>query len=240
MDEGSRGFVNGGSMNAHRLEHCVRAWAGAWGEFAAPSQTITYLSSHDDWTLWDKLVCTLDDKRDFTGFSETVIRANKLAFAILAGCQGHIFFLGGEEFGRTKEGIKNSYNIPVRINRMDWQRCHKNHDLVEYYRGLIALRKQMPCLCDKSMKAGERVLVSRTMADDVAAILMDNGRSSQYPELLLIYNASDTAHHAILPRGKWAVLADGESSFLWEKPETVSDTAEVPAGSALYLGRIKA
>ena len=240
MDEGSRGFVNGGSMNAHRLEHCVRAWAGAWGEFAAPSQTITYLSSHDDWTLWDKLVCTLDDKRDFTGFSETVIRANKLAFAILAGCQGHIFFLGGEEFGRTKEGIKNSYNIPVRINRMDWQRCHKNHDLVEYYRGLIALRKQMPCLCDKSMKAGERVLVSRTMADDVAAILMDNGRSSQYPELLLIYNASDTAHHAILPRGKWAVLADGESSFLWEKPETISDTAEVPAGTALYLGRIKA
>ena len=240
MDEMSRGFVNGGGLDAHKLEHCVRAWAGEWGEFKVPFQTITYLSSHDDWTLWDKLVCTLDAKRNFTGCSEAVIRANKLAFAMLTGCQGHLFLLSGEEFGRTKEGVKNSYNVTVKINRMDWQRLKKNHELSEYYRGLIALRKGQPGLCDKSDKAGERVLMSRQMAADVAAVLLDNGRDSQYPELLMIFNASDNEHTAILPRGQWAVLADGESSFLWEKPETISDTAEVPAMSALILGRIKA
>ena len=240
MDEMSRGFVNGGGLDAHKLEHCVRAWAGEWGEFKVPFQTITYLSSHDDWTLWDKLVCTLDTKRDFTGCGEDIIRANKLAFAMLAGCQGHLFMLSGEEFGRTKEGVKNSYNVTVKINRMDWQRLKKNHDLAEYYRGLIALRKAQPGLCDKSDKAGERVLVARQMAEDVAAILLDNGRDSQYPELLMIFNASQEAHKAILPRGKWAVLADGESSFLWEKPATVSDTANVPGMTALILGRIKA
>ena len=240
MDEMSQGFVNGGGLDAHKLEHCVRAWAGEWGEFKVPFQTITYLSSHDDWTLWDKLVCTLDAKRNFTGCGEEIVRANKLAFAMLAGCQGHLFLLSGEEFGRTKEGVKNSYNVTVKINRMDWQRLKKNRELSEYYRGLIALRKQMPCLCDKSDKAGERVLVSRQMAEDVAAILLDNGRDSQYPELLMIFNASDDEHAAILPRGKWAVLADGESSFLWEKPEIISDTAEIPAMSAMILGRIKA
>ena len=240
MDEMSQGFVNGGGMDAHKLEHCIRAWAGEWGEFKLPFQTITYLSSHDDWTLWDKLVCTLDEQRDFTGCGEDVVRANKLAFAMLSACQGHLFMLSGEEFGRTKEGVKNSYNVSVKINRMDWQRLEKNHDLAEYYRGLIALRKQMPGLCDKSDKAGERVLTSRQMAADVAAVLLDNGRNSRYPELLMIFNASDEAHEAILPRGKWAVLADGESSFLWEKPDTISDTAEVPAMTALILGRIKA
>ena len=122
---------------------------------------------------------------------------------------------------------------------MDWQRCGKNHSLVEYYRGLIALRKQMPCLCDKSDKAGERVLASRTMANDVAAILMDNGRNSRYPELLMIFNASGEANKANLPRGKWAVLADGDSSLLWENPQVISDIAELPAGTALYLGRVK-
>ena len=240
MDEMSQGFVNGGGLDAHKLEHCIRAWAGEWGEFKVPFQTITYLSSHDDWTLWDKLVCTLDEQRDFTGCGEDVVRANKLAFAMLAACQGHLFMLSGEEFGRTKEGVKNSYNVSVKINRMDWQRLEKNRDLAEYYRGLIALRKQMPGLCDKSDKAGERVLTSRQMAADVAAVLLDNGRNSCYPELLMVFNASDEAHEAILPRGKWAVLADGDSSFLWEKPDTISDTAEVPAMTALILGRIKA
>ena len=240
MDEMSQGFVNGGGLDAHKLEHCIRAWAGEWGEFKVPFQTITYLSSHDDWTLWDKLVCTLDEQRDFTGCGEDVVRANKLAFAMLSACQGHLFLLSGEEFGRTKEGVKNSYNVTVKINRMDWQRLEKNRDLAEYYRGLIALRKQMPGLCDKSDKAGERVLTSRQMAADVAAVLLDNGRNSRYPELLMIFNASDEAHEAILPRGKWAILADGESSFLWEKSDTISDTAEVPAMAALILGRIKA
>ena len=54
------GFVNGGGLDTGILTHCVRGWAGAEGPFSvkAPSQTITYLSSHDDWTLWDKLVLT--------------------------------------------------------------------------------------------------------------------------------------------------------------------------------------
>ena len=239
MDEMSRGFVNGGGLDAHKLEHCLRAWAGDWGEFKTPFQTITYLSSHDDWTLWDKLVCTLDSKRNFTGCGEEIIRANKLAFAMLAGCQGHLFMLSGEEFGRTKEGVKNSYNVSVKINRMDWQRLKKNRDLAEYYRGLIALRKAQPGLRDKSAKAGERVLECRQLAKDVASVLLDNGRDSRYPELLMIFNASAGMYKAMLPQGKWAVLADGKSSFLWENPQMIIEMQEVPAMSALILGRIK-
>jgi len=237
MDERSCGFVNGGGWTAHELEHCARAWAGEWGDFAAPSQTITYLSSHDDWTLWDKLVCTLDKKRRFTGYAENVIRANKLAFAMLAGCQGRLFFLSGEEFGRTKEGVKNSYNTAVAVNRMDWQRCAKNQELVEYYRGLIALRKQMPGLCDKSAGAGERILRAQQLAQGAAAILADNGADSRYPQVLLVYNTSDEAVKFSLPKGEWAVLADGESSMLWQNPMNISGKAEIPAMTALILGK---
>ena len=240
MDEMSRGFVNGGGLHADRLARCVRAWAGEDGDFAVPAQTITYLSAHDDWTLWDKLTCTLDDRRDFTGSKAEVIRANKLAFAMLAGCQGHLFLLAGEEFGRTKEGVKNSYNVTVKINRMDWQRCQKNHELVEYYRGLIALRKQQPGLCDKTDAAAERLITARQLYEDAAAILLDNGADSDYPELLLAYNASGNKVPFSLPRGRWAVLADGASSFLWENPEAISGNAEIAPMSALILGKIKA
>ncbi len=239
MDEMSCGFVNGGGLNAEKLACCVCGWAGECGDFAAPSQTITYLSSHDDWTLWDKLVCTLDEERRFTGYDERVIRANKLAFAILSCCQGHLFLLSGEEFGRTKEGVKNSYNTSVAINRMDWQRCAKNHDLVEYYRGLIALRRQMPALCDKSPSAGERVSAVCQLTEHAAMIRLDNGADSAWPELLVACNASEDELSFALPGGKWAVLADGESSFLWQKPEEVAGQAELQPMSVLILGKIR-
>lgn len=239
MDEMSRGFVNGGGLTADQLAGCVCGWSGERGDFAAPSQTITYLSSHDDWTLWDKLVCTLDPSRSFTSCDGRVIRANKLAFAMLACCQGHLFMLSGEEFGRTKEGVKNSYNVAVAINRMDWRRCCGNQALVEYYRGLIALRKQQPGLCDKSAGAGERLRVARQLGKDAAAILLDNGADSRYPALLLAFNASARQGTFDLPRGEWAILADGESSFLWRQPEVISARAVLPAMSALILGRLR-
>lgn len=56
MDSHGVGFVNGGVLTADALEKCVAGWAGEHGAFQTPRQTITYLSCHDDWTLWDKLV----------------------------------------------------------------------------------------------------------------------------------------------------------------------------------------
>ena len=240
MDEMSRGFVNGGGMPVDELVSCVRAWAGEYGDFATPFQSITYLSSHDDWTLWDKLVCTLDHRRDFTGLTDKVIRANKLAFAILTGCQGHLFLLSGEEFGRTKQGVKNSYNAAIEINRMDWQRCGENQRLVEYYRGLIALRKQLPGLRDKSAAAGERILDHRQFSRDCAAVLLDNDRESAWPEIILAYNAGAMPVAVNLPQGQWAVLADEDSSLLWQQPERIGGIASIPAMGALILGRVRA
>ena len=239
MDEASSGFVNGGGLAAEKLACCIRAWAGEYGDFAAPSQTISYLSSHDDWTLWDKLVCTMDDARAFTGLDEAVIRANKLAFAILAGCQGHLFLLSGEEFGRTKKGVKNSYRSPLNINAMDWRRCAHNRGLVEYYSGLIALRKRLPGLQDKSAEAGNRVLDIRQKGRDAASVLVDNGADNRWPQLMLCYNASAREVPLDLPAGKWAILADGESSLCWQQPETIAKSAVMKAQSALILGKIR-
>ena len=239
MDESSVGFVNGGGLWADKLASCVRAWAHPWGDFAAPSQTITYLSAHDDWTLWDKLVCTMDEQRDFAGGAPSVLQANKLAFAMLAGCQGHLFMLSGEEFGRTKLGVKNSYNSPVTLNRMDWQRSYELRELAEYYRGLIALRKQQPGLRDKSSTAGQRVLGIRQWSSEAAGILLDNDETSLYPELMLVYNVSPKAREFNLPEGEWAVLADGESSLLWQSPQTFTGKETIQPMSALILGKVK-
>ena len=67
MDAQSVGFVNGGAITPEILKKCVAGWAGEYGAFQTPAQTITYLSCHDDWTLWDKLVYTMDSQKDFEG-----------------------------------------------------------------------------------------------------------------------------------------------------------------------------
>lgn len=227
MDEGSRGFVNGGGLSLPALADCLNAWPGS---FSAPSQCIAYLSAHDDWTLWDKLTCTLDAGRSFAGCHPAVLRANRLAFAMPACCRGHLFFLSGEEFARTKQGVKNSYRSPLAINQMDWQRCAENQALVDYYRGLIALRKQLPGLYDKS--AACRLLEVIPLGQDAAACLVDTGPDSR---LLLAFNASAQQVTFTLPEGQWLTLADGDNAHLWQSPQPHAPEAVLPPVSALIL-----
>ena len=237
MDAQSVGFVNGGTITAEMLKKCVAGWAGEYGAFQTPAQTITYLSCHDDWTLWDKLVYTMDPHKNFEGCAEEIKRANRLAAAIYFSCQGRIFIHAGEEFGRTKGGIKNSYCSSAEINQLDWKRAWENADLVDYYRGLIALRKKLPGLQDKSEKAKDRILQAFEVAPNCAGVLLDNkGEDSKWEKLLLCFNCSKEPAALSLPQGRWQVLVDGENAFRWEENIYLEYKTQIPPQSALLLG----
>ncbi len=234
MNADARGFVNGGPFNGPWLGACLRGWPGE--PFTAPSQTISYLSSHDDWTLWDKLVNTLDPEQQYERLTPAVLRANRLAAAISLCCQGHLFFLSGEEFGRTKNGIKNSYKTPLPINRIDWQRTWENRALMDYYRGLLALRRQLPALCDKTKAAADRIRFLSEPRPACAAFEVENGADAPWPRLLLLYNTGSQDETITLPEGSWELLVNGEDSFLWRNPVPAERTVSLPAASALILG----
>lgn len=239
MEAEAPGFVSGGEMTAEHLASCLKGWAGETPACPArsPAQTITYLSCHDDWTLWDKLVLTLDPERDFASCPPEILRANRLAAAINFCCQGYPFLLAGEEFARTKLGVKNSYASPPELNRMDWTRAWENRSLVEYYQGLIALRKQCPGLCEKSPQAAGRFTRIWELTPNCVGAEVDNRGDGPWQTLCLLFNASETAVAAELPRGVWERLADGESSVCWRSPERLEETVTVAHKSALILGR---
>ena len=240
------GFVNGGSARLEDLSAAVTGWAGrTGGRFAVrvASQTISYLSCHDDWTLWDKLVITMDPDRGFDTPTPEVLRANRLAAAFCFGCQGRWFLLAGEEFARTKQGVRDSYNAPAALNRLDWARAWSEpwKGLVDYYRGLMALRKLLPALCDKSPQAPARLRETIRPARKCVRFTLDNrGPGSRWQTLVLCYNADTATHDLPLPEGSWQVLADGQASNRWQAPLPVirAATAAVPARSALILGRV--
>ncbi len=238
--EEAPGFVNGGGLDPAVLTNCLRGWTRAPGEFSvkAPSQTITYLSSHDDWTLWDKLVLTMDRSRDFDRLSPELLRANRLAAAICFTCHGRLFLLSGEEFARTKHGIRDSVCSPLSINRLDWRRAWENRELVDYYRGLIALRMQLPGLQDKSPRAGERIADVTEPVRDCVTVRVDNtGGSSPWRRLFLAYSARQEETAVSLPGGTWELLADGTSSFLWQDPEEMERRFTLAPVSAAIFGQ---
>lgn len=226
------GFVNGGKGFEGDILNSVQAWChkGRFG-IKAPSQVITYVSSHDNQTLWDKLAETISDEK-------MLRKAYRLAAGIYMTCQGNLFFLSGEEFGRTKNGIADSYRSPITVNRLDWEKAWEERSLVVYYQGLIALRKQLPGLCDKSDIAWKRV-GRRWKKDGVVGFELDNtteNGTSAWKTLRVLYNASQKAEEIRVSGDGWEILADASDSFQWKTPAVVTGTVAVPPVSFVILG----
>ena len=166
-------------------------------------------------------------------------RQYRLAVGIYLTCQGRLFFLSGEEAARTKGGLEDSYNASIEINRLDWERAWRERELVDYYRGLIALRKQLPGLCDKSPQAEGRIRTA-WKRKGFAGFYVDNcrdGEESPWKTLCILYNRRKKPLRVPLEGDGWEALADGRDSFLWKKPEQVRKEAQVEAVSILVLGK---
>lgn len=225
------GFVNGAENMEEKILNSVKAWCTKDTGIKAPSQVITYVSAHDNWTLWDKLaITTLDEVRR--------MMENKLAAAIYMTCQGHLFMLSGEEFARTKDGHENTYNSPISLNRLDWKRAYKYEELSTFYEGLIALRKQLPGLCDKSETAGKRIYGYWKKPGAVGFFVENKkeGEHTLWDTLYIIYNATEEEVETALPKGEWEVLLNEEDSFSWKKQKKAEKATAAPL-SALVLGR---
>ena len=243
LEKEEPGFVNGGRGLEGEILKSVRAWCAGDGLTGAraPSQIISYVSSHDNQTLWDKLSETTRDE----GLRR---REYRLAAGIYMTCQGRPFLLSGEEFARSKGGLEDSYNAPIEINRLDWQKAWQERELVDYYRGLIALRKQIPGLCDKSREAWRRIY-GQWSGEGLVGFSVDNRRpgadrgecadcrTTPWDTVQVIYNSRQRSEELRLPAGKWEVLADGRDSFRWMRPETAEGEIEVEPVSMLVLGR---
>ena len=229
------GFVNGGSGLEEEILQSVRAWCRTeGGGVTTPSRIISYVSAHDNHTLWDKLTETTDD--------EALRRKQyRLAAGICLTCQGTPFLLSGEEFARTKGGDDNSYNAPIAVNRLDWGLLCREKELAAWYQGLIALRKQLPGLCDKTADAGKRIctLWKKKGCVGFSVDNRETGRASEgsWETLCIVYNARQRETMIELPEGCWEILADGEDSFRWKHPEGWTGKCKAAPVSILILGQ---
>lgn len=227
------GFINGAQKKEDEMLASVMAWcanpyqARGWKNVKAPSQIVTYVSAHDNHTLWDKLKETVPE--------EECMRLNKMAAAVYMTCQGTLFFLSGEEFARTKDGLDNTFNASISLNCLKWEQAWQNHELVHYYQGLIALRKKISGLCDKSEDSDKKI-TDIWKEKQIVGFTVNNDEGCLWSQVKVIYNASKKAFLCDID-GNWELLCDGNDSWCFEKEIHVDGQVEVSAQSVVILGR---
>ena len=202
----------------------------------APTQIINYVSCHDDLTLTDKLA------KSMSGSTEAERqRAARLAQTIVFTSQGTPFMFAGEEIFRDKKGVHNSYKSPDSVNAIDWTLKTKNKSQFNYYKNLIRLRKEHPAFRMTTAEDIARNIVfdKVNVPNVVSYSIRNNANGDNWKEIKLVFNGSDKAYQARIPKGDWTVVAyDGEIN-----PDGLSQSnggrIEVPATSALILARTK-
>ena len=241
FDAREPGYVEGKPGSFWDIGGAVAAWCRSDRlPPHAPSQIVSYVSAHDNFTLWDKLLCVRYEKPEFTARDTVALAQNRLAAGIYLTSFGLPFMQAGEEFARTKKGVSNSYRSSPALNRLDWNRAEQYHALVDYYRGLLALRAAFPRLGSTDRHAPEALQFFALEQPLVGWMLPAVwGDGAAWSALCVFYNPTETACTVSLPAGQWKLLSDGTSSSLWRGPSRIfTGKAALAPYSATIFGAV--
>ncbi|MBQ7143991.1 MAG: type I pullulanase [Oscillospiraceae bacterium] len=214
FDAKSTAYVNGSPSkgNANQVLFGLRGGAktAGTGWRVEDNQVINYMSCHDNHTLWDKLTISCEGES-----TESLLAMNRLGAAAVLLSRGTPFFLAGEEFLRSKDGDHNSYNSSDAVNNIDWEFKDDQTAMIDWYKKLIALRKEYGFLktaeVEGELLEGNELAVTWTQDGETVAVAVFNPNGDMDCEL---------------PEGSWKALLGGTG--------TVSGTVRVGAKDVLF------
>ena len=199
-----------------------------------PTQMIAYVSCHDDMCLVDRL------KASVKGITiDELIRLDLMAQTVVMTSQGVPFMLSGEEMLRDKKGVHNSYESPDSINHLDWGNLECYPQVMDYYKGLIALRKAHPAFHMGSAEMVRRNLDFLPTQNCLVAYHI-NGRNvpgESWGDIYVAFNAQKRARSIEVPDGTYTIVCRNikcdQSGISTVK--TKDGKVTVPAQSALII-----
>ena len=178
---------------------------GQWGEID-PSQSVSYVEAHDNLTLWDKLEVSVPAASD----SERA-QLHRFASSVALLAQGVSFIHAGQEFLRSKDGDHNSYKSPDSINALRWPERARNADTVDYFRGLIELRRAHPGFRMATAQAVRSNLQFQDTGEVISYSINAKAVGDSWRKIFVIHNSGKDA--AIkLPAGNWKIVVEGDNA----------------------------
>ena len=197
-----------------------------------PTQMISYVSCHDDMCLADRLKATMPDATD-----EERASLHKLAETFVFTSQGVPFIFAGDEMMRDKKGIHNSYNSPDSINTIDWRNKTIHHDVFDYVRELITLRKNHPAFrmgdADKVRQYMEFLPVEGSNL--VAFILKDNANGDSWKNIIVAFNSRKEPAKLSIPVGRYTIVCKDGKIKQSGMGQVSGNEIIVPARSAMII-----
>ena len=175
------------------------------GLFNEPIQTVNYVESHDNHTLWDKLVICEQEQLE---------KKHRLATSMVLLAQGIPFIHSGQEFFRTKKGIGNSYRSSDNVNWLDWERRDLYFDHVNYIKGILSIRKS-----HKAFRFSRTSFIHKHMTflplppPTIGYILTDVKQYGEWSQIIVCFNPSTEVNTLKLPQDSgWKILADDKQA----------------------------
>ena len=238
FDAREPGYVEGKESALWDIGAAVAAWCRSSAlPPHSPGQIVSYVSAHDNFTLWDKLLFVRYKRPEYGAMDSVALAQNRLAAGIYLTCMGLPFWQAGEEFARTKKGQGNSYRSSPALNRLDWQRAQQFHGLVDYYRGLIGLRRYFPRLSALDTASPAAIQFFSLEQPLVGWQLPANcGDGALWQALCVFYNPTGQEKTVPLPEGNWKLLSDGISSSLWRGESQIrsGQTVLLPTSATIF------
>ncbi len=159
--------VSGGDIGS--IEHGLKGETNY--SIVNPNTTVNYVTCHDNYTLYDRIIATGVIKDEQT-IKQMAVLANSVVFT----SNGTTFMLAGEEFLRTKnvdgataDEVHNSYQSSYKVNELDYALKIKNADVFSIYQKLIGF---------KTTCSGVQLEQSK-IADNYVVTLLEGGSAIQ-------------------------------------------------------------
>ena len=233
----SKGFVSGkydeeavikkGIVGGIDYSSTIKTWGNI-----EPVQFINYVESHGDYTLWDKLLLT--NPKDNNNIR---LKMHKMSDALILTSQGIPFLQAGQEFLRTKAFDNNSYKSDDSVNKLDWTRKSQNIETVDYFKGLIELRKAHPAFRMTSADMIKKNLKFLIVPENVVAYEMNyNANMDTWAHIVVAFNANrEDKTIKLSKKGTWNIVVNDEKAGVKTIKQFRGGSLVVPALSTIVI-----
>lgn len=200
------------------------------GLFQTKEHSVNYLESHDGYTFGDFIRIALDKElhdaiiKDITENAKLTpmqLKLNKLGALFLFTSQGITMIHAGQEYARSKvipqdidvpdhkrgQIDHNSYEKDNATNYLNFDHADFNKELLDYYQGLIELRKTYSAF----RHAGYKDITFFEQVNNPFALAYSIDYKDQH--FFIAFNSSDVEYAEFaLPEGEWELLVGADKA----------------------------
>ena len=176
---------------------------------SSPGQSVNYVESHDNMTLFDKIQSSV---KGVTPAESAKLSRLSTSFVFLA--QGLPFMQAGQEFLRSKKGDSNSYKSSDEVNSIKWDTKATNLTTVDYFKGLIALRKAHASFRMTTAGQVKTALKFLPAPDGTIAYSINGSKVGDSATTFIVFhNANTSAQSLTLPKAAtYSVLVEKDKA----------------------------